>query len=140
MKFLTNQLLTRAIPRYSEITYYQLKSITEEMEQTTDTDKSIDLLMQFAEVIFFPAGLNYTFNLSKQFLKRNIPILQGVIRNNYKGSIPVGHFKSFIELCQKHEIDQAVKFALEQYDKVTKIFVAYMSDVKKASAKAKVYV
>ncbi|MCX6245180.1 MAG: GntR family transcriptional regulator [Bacteroidetes bacterium] len=133
MRFLCVQLLTRAIPRYTEITYYQLKSITAEMEKTTDAEKSIDLLMQFAEVIFFPAGLNYTFNLAKQFLKRNIPVLQGVITKPYKGTIPVTHFNHFIELCQKHEIENAVKFTTEQYDKVTKMFVAYMSELRKAS-------
>ena len=136
MRFLSVQLLSRAIPRYTEITYYQLKSITDEMEQTKDTDKSIDLLMQFAEVIFFPAGLTYTFNLSKQFLKRNIPILQGVILSNFKGSIPVEQFNTFIEMCQRHEIDQAVKFATEQYDRITKTFVAYMSESRKAISKA----
>jgi DNA-binding GntR family transcriptional regulator len=132
MRFITVQLLNRAIPRYTEITYYQLKSITAEMEKSKDADKNIDLLMQFAEVVFFPAGLSFTFNLSKQILRRNIPILQGVIRLLSNGSVPVGSFNHFIELCQKHEIDNAVKFTAEQLDSVTKTFVAFMSETKKA--------
>jgi DNA-binding GntR family transcriptional regulator len=131
MRFLTVQLLNRAIPRYTEITYYQLKSITVEMEKTKDADKNIDLLMQFADVIFFPAGLSFTYNLSKQILKRNIPIFQGVIRTLTKGSIPIKDFNHFIELCQKREIENAVKFTTEQIDKVTKMFVAFMSESKK---------
>jgi DNA-binding GntR family transcriptional regulator len=132
MKFLTVQLLNRAIPRYTEITYYQLKTIIAEMEKIQDADKNIDLLMQFADVIFSPAGLNFTHNLTKQILKRNIPILQGVIRTVSKGSMPIAKFNHFTELCQKHEIENAVKFASEQLDVVTKIFVAYMSESKKA--------
>jgi DNA-binding GntR family transcriptional regulator len=131
MRFLSVQLLNRAIPRYTEITYYQLKSITAEMEKTKDADKNIDLLMQFADVIFFPAGLSFTYNLAKQILKRNIPILQGVIRLQSKGSIPVKAFNHFIELCQKHEIEHAVKFTTEQFDIATKTFVAYMSESRK---------
>ena len=132
MRFITVQLLNRAIPRYTEITYYQLKSITAEMEKTKDADKNIDLLMQFADVVFFPAGLSFTFNLTKQILKRNIPILQGVIRLLAKGSIPVEAFNNFIVLCQNHEIEKAVNFTSEQLDIVTKTFVAYMSEAKKA--------
>jgi len=52
MRFLSVQLLNRAIPRYTEITYYQLKTIIAEMEKMQDADKNIDLLMQFADVIF----------------------------------------------------------------------------------------
>jgi DNA-binding GntR family transcriptional regulator len=131
MRFITVQLLNRAIPRYTEITYYQLKSITAEMEKTKDADKNIDLLMQFADVVFFPAGLTFTFNLTKQILKRNIPILQGVIRLFAKGSVPVESFNNFIVLCQNHEIEKAVKFTSDQLDMVTKIFVAFMSEAKK---------
>jgi DNA-binding GntR family transcriptional regulator len=131
MRFITVQLLNRAIPRYTEITYYQLKSITAEMEKTKDADKNIDLLMQFADVVFFPAGLSFTFNLTKQILKRNIPILQGVIRLLAKGSVPVESFNHFIVLCQNHEIEKAVKFTSDQLDMVTKTFVAFMSEARK---------
>lgn len=131
IKFLTVQLLNRAIPRYTEITYYQLKSIVAEMEKTQDVDKNIDHLMQLAEVIFIPAGLTFTYNLSKQILKRNIPILQGVIGVVTKGAMPVAAFNHFIELCQKHEIENAIKFTSEQLDIVTKTFVAFMSESKK---------
>ena len=132
MRFLSVQLLNRAIPRYTEITYYQLKSIVGQMEKTQDADKNIDLLMQFADVIFFPAGLTFTNNLAKQILKRNIPILQGVIRVVAKGLMPIAAFNHFIDLCQKHEIENAVKYSSEQLDLATKTFVAYMSESKKS--------
>ena len=132
MRFLTVQLLNRAIPRYTEITYYQLKSITAEMEKAKDAEKSIDLLMQFADVIFFPAGLTFTYTLAKQILKRNIPILLGVLRAVSKGSVPVKAFNHFIELCQKHEIENTIKFTTEQFDTLTKTFVAFMSESRKA--------
>ena len=130
MRFLSVQLLNRAIPRYTEITYYQLKSIVTQMEKTQDADKNIDLLMLFADVIFFPAGLIFTNNLAKQIVKRNIPILQGVIRVVVKGLMPVSAFNHFIDLCQKHEIENAVKYSSEQLDLATKTFVAYMSESK----------
>jgi DNA-binding GntR family transcriptional regulator len=132
MRFLTVQLLNRAIPRFTEITYYQLKALTAEMEKTKDPEKSIVLLMEFADVVFLPAGLSFTYNLSKQILKRNIPILMGVIRAVSKGSIPAKPLNHFVELCRKHEIDSAVKFTAEQFDLVTKTFVAFMSQNKKA--------
>jgi hypothetical protein len=102
------------------------------MEKTTDADKNIDLLMQFADVIFFPAGLTFSFNLARQILKKNIPILQGVIRSLPNETIPVTGFNHFTELCQKHEIEGTVKFTSEQFDMLTKTFVAFMSGSRKA--------
>jgi DNA-binding GntR family transcriptional regulator len=135
MRFLTVQLLNRAIPRYTEITYYQLKSITAEMEKTKEVDKNIDLLMQFTDVIFSPAGLSFSFDLSKQILKRNIPILQGVFRSLPNETIPVTGFNHFIELCQKHEIENVVKYTVDQFDILTRTFVAFMSESGKVTKK-----
>jgi DNA-binding GntR family transcriptional regulator len=131
MRFLTGQLLNRSIPRYTEITFYQLKTILAEMEKTKDPDKSIGLLMQFADVIFQPAGLTFTINLAHQIIKRNIPVLIGVIKANAKGGIPVKPLQHFVDMSQKHEIDAAVKFMDDQLNSVTRTFVAFMSEVRK---------
>jgi DNA-binding GntR family transcriptional regulator len=128
MRFLSVQLLNRAIPRYTEITFYQLKAITAEMKKVNEVDKNIDLLMQFTDVIFSPAGLAFSFDLIKQILKRNILILQGVIRSLPNGTIPVTGFNHFIELCQKHEVENVVKYTGDQFDSLTKTFVAFMSE------------
>jgi DNA-binding GntR family transcriptional regulator len=127
MRFLAVHILNRAIPRYTEMTYYQLKSITAEMEKTKDANKNIDLVMQFADGIFSPAGLTFSYNLVKQLLKRNIPVIQGVIRSESNGTIPVSAFNQFIDLCEKHDIEHAVKFTGDQLDILTKTIVAFVS-------------
>lgn len=131
MRFLMTQLLTRAIPRYTEMTYYHLRTLIKEMNQSKEADKTISLLIQFAETIFYPAGMNYTYNLSKQLFNRNIPILQGVLRDIQQGKMPTQPLEEYITLCQQNESTKAIKFLLEKYDKATKVFVAYMSDLKK---------
>jgi DNA-binding GntR family transcriptional regulator len=131
MRFLTGQLLNRSIPRYTEITFYQLSTILAEMEKSKDPDKSINLLMQFADVIFQPAGLSFTSNLARQIIKRNIPVLIGVITAQSKGGIPVKPLQHFVSLSQKHEIDTAVKFIDDQLNAVTRTFVAFMSETRK---------
>jgi DNA-binding GntR family transcriptional regulator len=128
MKFVTVQLLSRAIPRYTEMTYYQLKFIIAEMGKNQDADKNIDLLKQFADAIFFPAGLIFTYDLSKQILRRNIPTIQGLLRARSNGSVPVAGFNHFVDLCEKHEIKGAVQYASDQLDILTKSIVAYMSE------------
>ncbi|MDP4282301.1 MAG: hypothetical protein Q8867_09155, partial [Bacteroidota bacterium] len=70
-------------------------------------------------------------SLARQLFNRNIPILQGVIKDIQQGKIPTATFDEFITLCQQNESAKAIKFILERYDKVTKVFVAYMSDLKK---------
>jgi hypothetical protein len=83
--------------------------------------------MQFSDGIFFPAGLTYSYNLVKQILKRNIPVLQGVIRLKSNGTLLVAAFNQFIALCEKHEIEKAIKFIGDQLDILTKTIVAFVS-------------
>jgi DNA-binding GntR family transcriptional regulator len=131
MRFITIQLLNQAIPRYSDMTYYQLRLITEEMLETTDANKNMELLQQYADTIFFPAGLSFTYSLYKQILNRNLHVLQGLIKSRAKGRIPVIPFNKFIELCQAQKSEHAMRFATEQLDKVAKAIVAYVSEDKK---------
>ncbi len=131
MRFLSVQLLTRAIPRYTEITFYQLRTLLTDMAKAKEPDAIISMLIRFAEIVYYPAGLNYTYGLAKQILNRNIPVLQGLIKNVGKGAIPTDKFETFIDLCQKNDVEKTVKYVIDQYDKVTKLFVAYMSESKK---------
>ena len=131
MRFLTSQLLSRAIPRYTEITYYQLRSLTNEMTHSKNPEETISLVIQYAETVFFPAGMTYTYSLARQFLNRNIPVLQGLIKEVYQGKVAVDQFNGFIDLCQQGDSSKAIKFVLENYDRATKAFVAYISESRK---------
>ena len=138
MRFLINQLLVRAIPRYTEITYYQVKSLVREMEQTKDPEILVSQLIQYFDMVFSPAGLNYTFNLANQFLNRNIPIIQGLLKEVYHNKIPGNVFGGFIDFCQHGDNEKALQFAMDSYDKTTKAFVAYISEEKKKKKTNKV--
>jgi DNA-binding GntR family transcriptional regulator len=126
IRFLAVYLLNQAIPQYTEITYYQLKSLTREMDKAKNADKNIELLIQFVDGIFLPAGLTLSYNLVKQLLKRNISVLQGVIHSEFNGTIPVTGFNHFIGLCEKHDIENAIKFTGDQLDIVNKKIVAFI--------------
>ena len=138
VRYLINQLLTKAIPRYTEITYYQIRSLLKEMEQTRDPEQLVNQFLQHFELVFYPAGLNFTFMLTMQFLKRNIPIIQGLIKEVYHGKFPGTITTTFIDLCEKGENEKAISYVMESYDKMTKMFVAYISDAKKKKKTNKV--
>jgi len=127
LKFLMVKLLDRAIPRYTEITYYQFKSIIAELEKTKEVDKCIDFILKFVDEAFQPAGLPFSCNLSKQILNKNIISFQGVINAVLNGKIQVTEFIHFIDLCQKHEIESAVKFTLEQLDSLIDMVIKFRS-------------
>jgi DNA-binding GntR family transcriptional regulator len=128
--FLSGQLLSRGIPRYTELTYHRFRSLIEEMDKSKDTDISVSLLIQFAEAAYAPAGLNYSLELAMQILNRNIPIIQGMVEKLYKGTIPTRFQRQFMELCQKKETKKAIEIWLEEFEQMTKGFVAIISDFK----------
>jgi DNA-binding GntR family transcriptional regulator len=127
IRFLAVSLLKTAIPQYTELTYYQLKSITREMDKAKNAGKNIELLIQFVDAIFLPAGLKFSYNLVKQLLKRNMSVLQGLIGSEFNGTIPTSEFNHFIDLCEKYDIENAVKFTGDQLDIVNKTIVAFIS-------------
>ena len=130
-RFITQQLLTRAIPRYTDLTFYQFNSIIEEMTQSKDINHSISLLFQFAETAYAPAGLEYSFGLTKQILRRNIPIVQRVFEKTYKGTFPIRVQKTFVELCQKKETAKAIECYMEELNSLMKKLVASISETAK---------
>jgi DNA-binding GntR family transcriptional regulator len=44
--YLSGQLLSRGIPRYTELTYHRFRTLIEEMDKTKDTDKTVALLIE----------------------------------------------------------------------------------------------
>ncbi len=128
--YLSGQLLSRGIPRYTELTYHRFRTLIEEMDKSKDTDNSVSLLIQFAEAAYTPAGLRYSLELALQILNRNIPIIQGMVEKIYKGKIPTRFQREFVELCQKKETKKAIDLWTDEFEQMTKGFVAIISDYK----------
>jgi len=131
MRFLTIQLLTRAIPRYTDLTFYQFNTILEELSHTEDIDQNISNLFQFAETAYAPAGLEYSFSLTKQILRRNIPIFRQVFDKVFKGHFPIRVMKNFVEFCQKKETAKAIECYMDELNSITKKMVAHISESSK---------
>jgi DNA-binding GntR family transcriptional regulator len=130
IKYLSGQLLSRGIPRYTELTYHHFRTLIEEMEKTKDTDKSVSLLIEFSETAFAPSGLKYSLELAMDILSRNIPIIQGMVEKVYKGNIPVRFQKEFMELCQQRETKKAIELWIDEFEQMTKGLVAIISEFK----------
>jgi DNA-binding GntR family transcriptional regulator len=130
MKFLSGQLLSRGIPRYTELTYHHFRTLIEEIDKSKETDKSVTLLIEFAETAYAPSGLNYSLNLAMQILKWNILIIQVMFEKIYKGTIPTRFQRQFIELCQQKETGKAIQIWTEEFEKLTKGLVAIISEIR----------
>jgi DNA-binding GntR family transcriptional regulator len=50
VRYLTSQLLSNGIPRYTELTYHRFRVLVEEIEKSKDTDHTVFLFREFAEV------------------------------------------------------------------------------------------
>jgi DNA-binding GntR family transcriptional regulator len=130
LRFLANELLKRAVHRYTEITFFHLNSIVDEMGESKDLDKTVSLFVEFSEVAFAPAGLDYTYNLAVQLVHVNTPILRRMIRESLNGKIPDDIHRVFIELCQKKQYQKAVDNYMLNFDKITKLMVSLLGEKK----------
>ena len=130
INYLSGQLLSRGIPRYTELTYHRFRTLIEDMDKTKDTNKTVALLIEFSETAYAPAGLKFSMELAMQILNRNIPIIQGMVEKIYKGTIPTRFHRQFMELCQKKDTNEAIKIWVEEFEQITKDFVAIISNYK----------
>jgi DNA-binding GntR family transcriptional regulator len=128
IQYLSDQLLSKGIPRYTELTYHRFRTLIEEMEKSRDTNNTVSLLMEFAATAYAPAGLNYSFELAMQILNRNIPILQGMVEKVYKGKVSTQFQRHFMELCQQKDTKKAVELWNDESEKLTKGFVEIISN------------
>ncbi|MGA2823012.1 MAG: GntR family transcriptional regulator [Bacteroidales bacterium] len=130
IKYLSGQLLSKGIPRYTELTYHHFRTLIEEMDKTKNTNQTVALLIEFAETAYAPAGLRYSMELAMQIMNRNIPIIQGMVEKIYKGTIPTRFHRHFMELCQKKDTKEAIEVWVDEYEQMTKSFVAIISNYK----------
>jgi len=127
IRFLSNQLLATAIPRYSQITFYQLESLTEELTKVKEVDKRIPILLRFIETAYAPAQLNYSFALAMQILYRNIPIFQTLLKDTTFKGLPESFQREYIAACQLNGSEAGMKAWNETFDKLAKGLIAVLS-------------
>jgi DNA-binding GntR family transcriptional regulator len=127
IRFLSNQLLATAIPRYSQITYYQLESITEELSKAKEVDHRIPILIRFIETAYAPAQLNYSFSLAMQIIHRNISIFQILLKDVYFKGLPEGFQREFIVACQTKGTEAGIKVWNKKFDELAKGLIAVLS-------------
>jgi len=127
IRFLSNQLLSTAIPRYSQITYYQLESLTDELVKTEEIDLRIPIMIRFIETAYAPAQLNYSFALAMQIIHRNITVFQILLKDVFYRGLPEEFQRKFIIACQTKGVDAGIKSWNENFDKLSKGLIAVLS-------------
>lgn len=129
-RFLSVKLLTQAIPRYNELTYYNFRNIMSEMAKTKDSKKIVALFLEFTEAAYSPAGLSYSLKLAMDVFSRNILVISKMVEQIYKGSFPLAFHEGFVKLCQAKETAKAIEWWLDEFDRITKDLVAIMSQIR----------
>lgn len=130
VRFLTVQLLSKGIPRFTELTYHRLTTIIDEIDKSTDLNNTTFLFTEFLKAIFTPAGLKYSLELILQILNHNVLIIRGVLERIYKGKFPTQFMRQFMMLCQQKETKKAIEIWMDEYESRTKNYVEILSNDK----------
>ncbi len=129
-RFLCEKILTQAIPRYNELTFYNFRNMISEMGSTKDTNQIVSLFLKFSETAYGPAGLEYSVKVAMDILNRNIPVISAMVEQIYQGAIPLSFHEGFVKLCQEKETAKAIEWWLAEFDRLTKGLVAIMSRIR----------
>ena len=137
MYFLSGQLLPRAIPRYNEITFQRFHRLKNSIEKTNEPRQLVSYMLGFAEVAFEPAGMNYTYDLAIQLLRRNIPVFIRLVETMFKDNFPTTFHTQYIELCRQKETEKAVKIYMERLEFMIKNLVRIINQMKEEEGMGK---
>lgn len=128
LRFLSDHLLSVAIPRYSQITYYQLESLVVEFGIAKENDSRIQSMIRFIETAYAPAQLNYSYELALKILHQNIPILQIIMKEFITKGSHEAFQRNFIAACQTKGAEVAVKVWNDYSDVQSKRMIALLSN------------
>ena len=130
LRFLVETLISKAIPRYSQITYYQFESILEEMSKTKDNDQLIHLYNRFNETAYAPAGLDFSFTLTMKIYRRNIRYLQELLNDSSTRDYAVSIRRKFIAACQTKGPEAGLKIWMDSFNDLAKKMTVLLSKKK----------
>ena len=113
-KLIEKELLLRAIPRYNEVTYYTIDKLLVKLKEKKDFEERYLIMIKISETLLEPANWNYSMDIIRKIMQRNIFIGRSLSMNYFEGTVPFdGHYhflEKFIKLCKQKEVEKAVEF------------------------------
>lgn len=87
-------------------------------------------MIEFVKEANAPTGLNYSSELAKLIINRNIPIIRDIFEKIYKGIAPAQVHSQFVGLCQQKDTKKSIKIRIDEFERVTRDFVAIFDNSK----------
>jgi DNA-binding GntR family transcriptional regulator len=112
-KLLERELLQRAIPRYTEMTYFTIRGLLRQLKKKKEFEEQYMLLIKISETLMEPANWNYSLDILRKIMHRNIILCRTLSVKYFTGTVPAaGHdafFEKFMGFCKEKEMGKAIE-------------------------------
>jgi DNA-binding GntR family transcriptional regulator len=116
LKIIEKELLFRAVPRYTELDLCQMDQMVEKISKSESLEHFIKLLIGFTDIIYQPTGWNFSIELIKHILHRNIPFYKEIARQYIGQPMQMTTHKKFVDLCRQRKVQEAIECWVVRYD------------------------
>jgi len=116
LKIIEKELLLRAIPRYTELDHCQMDQMVEKISHSKSLEELIKHLIRFAEIVHEPSGWDFSIQLVKQILYRNVPFYREIAKSYLEQNMELTAHKSFVDYCRQGKVQEAIDCWIVRYD------------------------
>jgi len=116
LKIIEKELLLRAIPHYTELVLCQMDRMVEKISCSTSLEEFITNLIRFTEIIHAPTGWDFSIQLVKQILFRNVPYYREIAKKFIGQKMQLTTHQLFVDLCRQGKVQEAIDCWIVRYD------------------------
>jgi len=116
LKIVERELLVRAIPHYTELDLCVMDQMVDKISSSTSLEEFITHLIKFTEIIHEPTGWEFSIDLVKQILYRNVPYYREIAREFHGQKMQLTTHRKFVDLCRQGKVQEAIDAWIVRYD------------------------
>lgn len=116
LKIIEREMLLRAIPRYTELHLCLMDQMVEKISTSKNLEEFISYLIRFTEIIHEPTGWDFSIQLVKQILFRNVPLYREIAKTFFGEKMQLTTHKMFVDYCRHGKVQEAIDCWVVRYD------------------------
>lgn len=117
LKILEKEMLTRAIPRYTELEFCQMEKLVDTIAGSKNLEELISHLIEFNVYVLRPTGWDFSIQLVRQILFRTVPYYREIARKYMHHGMTLESHRAFISLCREGRMQEAIDRWTVRYDR-----------------------
>lgn len=119
IRILNNEILPKAIPRYSILTFHQLKTSLNELKVLKDKEKFCEEILKLVQILYKPSGLEFMYPLFVDMINK----LLHYLNDYYEHPDFTIETDKFIAIISSQNVNEICEFTNSIFESINLFFL-----------------